>query len=170
MKIIISIAILLFANSLSAQIADTIAPFPSDTVTLKIFKDSRIDVLTSKKIYIAPAKRGNEGPKSEKIRVSRTSNLVTMQGFRLQLLNSTNRPEVYSKKGMLAARYPTIKSYVLHQAPFFKLRFGNFTSRAEAEKYKKMLSSLFPAGIYIVNDTIEVYVQKTTPSTSEEDK
>jgi hypothetical protein len=98
---------------------------------------------------------------------------VNLPGFRLQVLTSTDRSQIYSAKAKLYQQFPGNAIYVIAQAPFFKLRFGNFTTKEEAEKYKKMLSPLFPAGVYIVNDVIESRVKiksKTEVKTNDKEE
>jgi hypothetical protein len=42
------------------------------------------------------------------------------------------------------------------QAPFFKLKVGNFREREEAEEFLPELKRLFTTGVYILKETIEV--------------
>ena len=44
----------------------------------------------------------------------------------------------------------------MYQFPFFKLKFGNFTEREEAESYLQDILQLFPTGVYVVRDIVEV--------------
>ena len=48
----------------------------------------------------------------------------------------------------------------MYQAPYFRLKVGNFKDRKEAEEYFKMLSKEFPRGVNIVRDVIEVKPEK----------
>ena len=76
-------------------------------------------------------------------------------GYRLQVLNTRSRDEAYKVKAQLLQHFPEQKSYVLFQAPYFKIRFGNFTDRSDALRYKSSLSAIFPQVIYVVNDDVE---------------
>jgi len=42
------------------------------------------------------------------------------------------------------------------QAPFFKLKVGNFREREEAEAFLPELKKIFPTGVYVRKETIEV--------------
>jgi len=55
----------------------------------------------------------------------------------------------------LLTNYPDQKAYVTYQAPFFKVRLGNFLKREEAEKMRKQISKNFQTGIFLVEDAIE---------------
>jgi hypothetical protein len=55
----------------------------------------------------------------------------------------------------------------MYQAPYFKLRFGNFIEKQEAVEYRKQLSILFPSGTFIIPSEIEV---KPEPEEEEENK
>lgn len=138
---------------------DTLTPPP---VTVVVEKDPRIDILATKKIA-----SGTPGG-TKKVIQDKYGN-VLMPGYRLQVLNTTDRNLVYNTKAKLYQRFPGHGLYVVAQAPFFKLRFGNFVSKDEAEKYKKQLASMFPTGIYVVNDIIEARIKKTDKSKEKED-
>jgi hypothetical protein len=44
----------------------------------------------------------------------------------------------------------------LYQSPNYKLRVGNFKTQDEAQDAMKQLSKLFPAGLYVIPDVIEL--------------
>ncbi len=134
------------------------------TTKIKIKKDRRVDVLTNKRI--APVKTKKKSVETtnpvltstKKVKVDKVGR-VNMPGFRIQVVSSTDRTMVYGVKAQLYQRFPTQKQYVVAQAPFFKLRFGNFTTRKEAESFKKLLSSSYPSGLLIIPDIIETRVR-----------
>ena len=45
---------------------------------------------------------------------------------------------------------------MMYQAPFYRLKVGNFRDREEAEGYLDQLQGLFESNIYVVPDTIEI--------------
>ncbi len=53
-----------------------------------------------------------------------------------------------------------MKAYLSYQSPYFKLKAGNFKTRDEAEKYRKMMTTMFPKGVFIINDIIEIKPEK----------
>ncbi|MBL7727612.1 MAG: SPOR domain-containing protein [Dinghuibacter sp.] len=163
MKKILSLFVILGATTAQAQQAEP----AKDSVpppTIVVEKDPRIDVLSGKKIAAGDFS-GKGG--STKVKQDKYGN-VMMPGYRLQVLNSTDRNLVYKTKATLYQRFPGNGVYVVSQAPFFKLRFGNFATKEEADKYRKILSSMFPTGVYIVPDIIEARIKK--PVTADKDK
>ena len=114
--------------------------FASDTIIVK--KDPRIDVLTSKQISINK-------------RSSMLTSTGQYKGYRIQVMSTTSRDQAFNIKGDLLNKFPTEKSYVMFQSPYFKVRMGNFLEREEADAFRKNLNKLFPQGVFIVDDTIE---------------
>jgi len=126
-------------NKVEAQI-DTTLVKTKDTIVVN--KDPRLDVLTQKQAII-----------------NKRSKLMTSnglyKGYRLQLLNSNNRNAAFKLKYDLMQAYPDQKAYVSFQAPYFKVRFGNYLKKDDAEKMRKQLQKIYTAGIFVVEDAIE---------------
>lgn len=147
MKKLLPALFLLFSITSAAQTTtDNEAAVPATTVV--VHKDARIDALVKKKASIN---------KSAKKAMSRT-----MRGYRLMVINTNSREEAIAAKTKLYNFYPDVKSYLQYQSPYFKLKAGNFQTREEAEKYRKAMSTMFPKGVFIINDTIEVKGEKDT--------
>jgi hypothetical protein len=111
-----------------------------DSIT--VIKDDRLDILTQKQTVI-----------NKRSKMMTSNGLY--KGFRLQLLNTNNREVAFKMKYDLLQNYPDHKAYVSFQAPYFKVRFGNFLKRAEAEQMKKLIQKNYKGGVYIVEDAIE---------------
>jgi len=114
----------------------------TDTSSVVVHKDPRMESLVHKQIEI------NE----ETTRDSRRN----MPGFRIQVINSPDRSKVFAAKTKIYQQFPELKPYLMYQAPNYKLKVGNFKTQEEAEDYVKQLSGIFPSGLYVVRDTIEV--------------
>lgn len=112
-----------------------------------VHKDPRVDLLVKKQASINT--------------VSKKSIGRTMRGYRLMVLNTNKREEAIAAKTKVYTYFPELKAYLTYQSPFFRLKAGNFKTKDEAEKYKKQLAPLFPKGVFILNDTIEVKGEKT---------
>ena len=110
--------------------------------TIIVNKDARLDILTQKQAL-----------------VNKRSQMMTSnglyKGYRLQLLSTNNRNQAFKLKYDLLTNFPDQKTYVSYQAPYFKVKFGNFLHRDEAEKMRKQLTKAYPAGVFIVEDAIE---------------
>lgn len=121
------------------------SPVDIQTATVVVHKDPRIDALIKKKIAINKA----------------TTNVArTTRGFRLLVINTNNRNEAIAAKTKVYTYFPELNAYLQYQAPYFKLRAGNFKTRDEAERYRKAMTSMFPKGVFIINDIIEIKPEK----------
>ncbi|QNA45323.1 SPOR domain-containing protein [Lacibacter sediminis] len=113
-----------------------------DTVGANVFvmKDSRFDLLVKKKAEInkksADAKKPNKG-------------------YRIQVLNTTDRNQALATKSKLLTLYPEQKTYLMYTAPYFKIRIGNFVEKSEADELKKELARMFPTGVFVIPSDIE---------------
>jgi hypothetical protein len=140
MKIFFVIAFFFLAAGIFAQ--DSAWKPPTDSNTVIIHKDPRIDLLVKKQAQI------NEETSRDARRTSK--------GFRLMLINTNKRDEAISAKAKVYTYFPELKAYLLYQSPYFKLKVGNFKERKDAESYQKRLNVYFPKGVFIMNDIIEV--------------
>ncbi len=111
-------------------------------------KDPRVDLLINKQIEI------NEITTRDARRYA--------PGFRIQVISSNNRNQVVDAKTKVYREFPELKAYMMYQAPFFRLRVGNFKTREEAETYYRSIQRIFPQGVYIVPETIETAVGPDT--------
>ena len=125
----------------------------SDTSSVVVHKDSRIDLLVKKQAEI------NE-------ETTRNARRVT-KGFRLLVVNTNKRDEAINAKAKLYQYFPELKSYLLYQSPYFKLKAGNFKERKDAESYQKKLNAFFPKGVFVMNDMIEVKPDKDAEEMSQ---
>ncbi len=123
----------------NAQV-DTNHPKINDSIVVN--KDPRLDILTQKQAIL------------NKRTQSQLSNGL-YKGYRLQLLSSNDRNQAFKLKYALMNKFPEYKSYVVYQAPYFKVRLGNFMKKEDAEKARKQLAKNFSSGIYIVEDAVE---------------
>lgn len=136
MKYFILATLLTCGAIINSQAADTII----------VHKDARIDLLVEKQGAI------------NRVTSRMTANGL-FKGFRLQVLNTRSRDDAFKTKAMLLEKIPDEKVYVLYQAPYFKVRVGNFVNRNDAENFKRELSLLFTQPVYVVDDLIE-YIPK----------
>jgi len=114
----------------------------TDTLGVVVRKDPRIDSLVQKQIEI------NELTTRDARR--------NVPGYRIQVINSPDRNKVYAAKVKIYEEYPDLKPYLLYQAPNYKLKVGNFKTQEEAEQAMQQLSRLFPSGLYVIRDIIEI--------------
>ena len=74
-----------------------------------------------------------------------------MEGWRVQLLSSTDRQGVEAGKSRFLNLYPTVPADWVHEKPYYKLRVGAFRTRQEALSFVMELKDAFP-GAYPAKD------------------
>lgn len=109
-------------------------------------KDPRVDILVKRQAAV-----------NASIKKSTTR---TGKGYRLMVVNTNKRDEAIEAKTKIYTHFPELKSYLAYQSPFFKVKAGNFKTREEAEKYRKILNVYFPKGVFVIYDTIEIKPEK----------
>jgi hypothetical protein len=128
-------------------LAGAITLYANDTII--VHKDARLDVLTAKQTQINS-------------RAAQLTSTGLYKGFRIQVLSTNSRDLAFKTKADLLARFPDQKTVTLFQSPNFKVRMGNFITKAEAEKFRLSMNKLFPDGIFVVEDTIDYTPIKET--------
>ncbi len=117
------------------------------TSSIVIHKDPRLALLIKKQAQI------NE----ETTRESRRN----VPGFRIQVINTSDRNAAISAKTKVYQLYPELKAYLIYQSPYFRLRVGNFKDKEEADGYMKVLSKQFPGNVFLIRDIIEIKPDKS---------
>ncbi|WWC83806.1 hypothetical protein PIECOFPK_01533 [Mycovorax composti] len=142
MKLVILFSALLMTTQLYAQ----------STGSINIYKDPRIDVLLKKQA------------EANNLSTRNSAKRRTAKGYRLLIISSNNRNEAIAARTKLLTHFPELKAYMWYQAPYYKVKAGNFISRNDAQAYQKKLASIFPGNIFIMNDTVEVKPEETESS------
>jgi hypothetical protein len=78
-----------------------------------------------------------------------------VQGWRIQLFSNSERNEVMTIKSEFLTQYPSTKTYLTYQQPYFKLRVGDFADKNEAYQFMKEINDKFK-GIFLVPDVVNV--------------
>lgn len=142
MKKILFFSTLLLAFSSFAQTIDN----TTDSNTVVVHKDPRIELLMTKQAEI------NE--------VTSRESRKTGKGFRLMIISTNQRNEAIAAKTKVYTYFPELKAYLWHQSPYYKVKAGNFKDRKEAEIYQERLNAYFPKGVFIMNDIVELKLEK----------
>ena len=93
--------------------------------TVSVNKDDRINIL---------------GEKMFEYNVALAKNIRASRGYRLMLLSTSDRDLAMRLRTRLLSQYPEHKVYMAYQAPFIKLKMGNFENRDDAEDLKKTVN------------------------------
>lgn len=113
-----------------------------------INKDPRLDILAKAQVDISNAA------------IKMASRFT--KGYRLFVLKTDDRNYAMKVRAYLLQNFPDEKVIMSYQAPFIKMKFGDFLDKEDAEKVKKQIvrGGVVTGGIYIVPDTIEVKPDK----------
>ena len=78
-----------------------------------------------------------------------------MQGYRIQIMNSSNREDAYEKKAKVYRHFSKFKGYIVYDQPYYKLRIGDFETKLEARKFLNEVIQIFSTA-FIVRDEIKI--------------
>jgi hypothetical protein len=128
-----------------------------------VIKDARLDVLA--KTQAAAAASGNDD-------VKKNYGPRAAKGYRLMVLSSNDRDQAMKVRSQLLQRYPEQKVYMAFQAPYIKLKFGNFVDKSEADRYKKMIkqAGIVTTNVYLVPEIVEVKPSKEDDKEKDKEK
>lgn len=146
MKKILVVLAFLVAKESFGQENSTVVNANSAPSGVVVHKDPRVDLLVRKQADI------NTKVKKSTARTGR--------GYRLMVLNTNSREEAIAAKAKIYTYFPDLNAYLSYQSPYFKLKAGNFQTRSEAERYRKNMNTMFPKGVFIINDVIEIKPEK----------
>ena len=121
-----------------SQVADSV-----QQNTPVVFKDYRLNILAKKEAEINTAILKNQAR--------------TTSGYRLMILNTSDKDYAFKIRTQLLQRYPEQKLYMWFANPYIRIKFGNFRTKEEADVYKKQISKMLNgATIYYLQETVEV--------------
>lgn len=105
------------------------------------------------------------GERMAGVNVETTDSVVYLkiQGYRTQVFSGNNqrasKDEAFSKEKEIKELFPDVPTYVSYNAPFWKLRVGDFRSHEEAYHMMRQLMAAFPKygkEMYIVREEIKI--------------
>jgi hypothetical protein len=131
MKILIAILSILFILNIQAQ-----------GNQMKISEEARIEADFNVQFLLE--KNLEKSEKNDK-----------MPGFRIQIVSSNHRDEVAKQRDLVMKDFKSIKSYVIYDQPYYKLRLGDFRTRLEALRFMEEISPLYPSA-FVVKDEIKI--------------
>lgn len=85
-----------------------------------------------------------------------SSNMVGKSvGYRVQIFFSSgnnSREQAFKVKNEFAIKYPKTNAYISFKEPNFRVRVGDFRTRAEAFGFLKEIEELFPQSFVVKDD------------------
>lgn len=146
----VSLIILLFSSIIIAQdrhrsIIDDINTRKIGQGSVRIMQDETID-----------QEIGQYSINTDTAGVIRLSN-ERVNGFKIQVYSGQSRQEAESKQASIRSEFKKYQAEVSFNSPTWRLRVGNFLTRAEAEEVLVEMKAAFPSfgkEMYVVSDII----------------
>ena len=133
MRYLIFLLLLALPSVLQAQ--------QKDTLGVVVHTDPRLSLLMAKK-----PESGYHGLRGS---------IHSARGFRVQIYNGNDRRAAQERKVDFIRRYPNIKSYMSYISPTYRVKVGDFKTRAEAVRLYQEISSLYTPCM-VVPDIVEI--------------
>ncbi len=112
--------------------------------------------------------RKEEGKKNAPAEITPTVETpVFVPGYRVQLFATTDIDEAASQKATAESAFPDEWFYIEYDPPTYKLRAGNFLSRAEAEAFARTLQSTGYPDAWVVPDRVQKNAPPRRPKSPE---
>lgn len=112
-----------------------------------VVKDPLIDSIIARRIALTKG-------------VSQNGSSIVVYGYRVQVFFGPDRKEAYNQQAKFKDLYPELNTYVSYTQPNFKVRVGDFRTRAEAQKLLNDLRPVFP--------TLFVFSERINPIKADE--
>lgn len=93
------------------------------------------------------------GPKViDKTRATR----VKRKGFRVQIYSGSNRGDAQAVQTQFKSLHPEMEAYMTYHEPNYRVKVGDFTSRAEANNYMRILRGQY-TNVFVFQEDIWVW-------------
>ena len=156
---ILSFCLLLGVFSLSAQTTSDSYQTIFDAMEAGGAGKGRVDIHQSDAIrnLVGAHKKGAD------VEQSGDESFLKIQGYRTQVFSGNNqrksKDEAFRKEKEIKELFPDVPTYVTYNAPFWKLRIGDFRTHEEAYRMQRLLMDAFPAykkEMYIVKEEVKI--------------
>lgn len=82
----------------------------------------------------------------------KTATRVKRKGFRVQIFSGSSRNEAYAVQSRFRNQYADVDSYINYDEPNYRVKVGDFRSRAEANNFMGALRSQYNNVFVFVED------------------
>jgi hypothetical protein len=128
------------------------------------------DTLANGHVIVHKDERVNTlGKKMAEYNESLADKIQMVNGFRLLIVNTSDRAYAMQIRSKMLQQLPEQKIYMTFVSPYIKLKVGNFTDRAEAEKVRDQMLKLniVNGNIYVVSEQVEYKPTEKNQTTEE---
>lgn len=123
----------------------TILSFAQIKGKVTVVKDPLIDSLIAKRIELNTKRPSVSNPSVPAI--------FNGIGYRVQVFYGSDRKEVFNQQARFRALYPRTMTYITYKEPNYRLKVGDFRTRAEAQALLNELRPNFPT-LFIFREKI----------------
>lgn len=157
---ILSLCVLLGTSALSAQ---TVGGGPAENIvdalqenvpgkgTVRVHQPDALREMLGKRLH------------GEGVEKTDSTAFLKIQGYRTQVFSGNNqrksKDEACRKEKEIRELFPDVPTYVTYNAPFWRLRVGDFRSHEEAYRMQRLLMDAFPSykkEMYIVKEEVKI--------------
>ncbi|MBA3830043.1 MAG: SPOR domain-containing protein [Taibaiella sp.] len=107
----------------------------SDTTGVVLHADPRIALLLQQKKEIIKVSTGGTGVI--------TGSIYSGHGFRVQIYSGNERAKAINVKLDFMRRFPGVRTYMSYHSPQFRVKVGDYKSRAEAANMYREVNELY---------------------------
>jgi hypothetical protein len=81
-----------------------------------------------------------------------SGSITTQNGFRVQIYNGTDKKLALKIKAEFNRRYLDMRSYLVYNAPNFKINVGDFPDKKSAQKFAKQIQAIIATAIVVPSE------------------
>lgn len=111
-----------------------------ENAKVTVVKDPLIDSLIARRIAL------NKG-------VNKDGTPIIVYGYRVQVFFGNDRKQAYNEQARFNSLYPEYATYISYTQPNYRVKVGDFRTRAEAQRLMTELRPQFPT-LFIFNERI----------------
>ncbi len=86
--------------------------------------------------------------------ISINKSKIAIEGWRIQVLATTDRQRMESARQVFQYKYPNIPVNWEHSNPYFKLRAGAFATKLEALRLQYLLKRDYPSALLVKDNAV----------------
>ncbi|RKD20200.1 preprotein translocase [Pelobium manganitolerans] len=120
--------------------ASFLGAFAQENAKVTVVKNPLIDSLIARRIAL------NKG-------VTKDGTPIIVNGYRVQIFFGSDRKEAYNEQARFSSLYPEYATYISYTQPNYRVKVGDFRTRAEAQRLMTELRPTFPT-LFIFQERI----------------
>ncbi len=112
-------------------------------------------MILSAKVAFCQASAPTLAADTSATKVTLSTATKTIYGYRVQVFFGNDRKTAYFQQAKFKALYPELNAYISYTQPNYRVKVGDFKTRAEAQQLMTKLRPDFPT-LFIFNERIKI--------------